>query len=77
MILIENVLNLDGFRTSILIEGNKILKVQTDLALDLPQNTTVIDGSGMLGLSGFFNAHTHAAMTAFRQFSFKKIIYFA
>jgi 5-methylthioadenosine/S-adenosylhomocysteine deaminase len=66
MILIENVLNLDGFRTSILIEGNKILKVQTDLALDLPQNTTVINGSGMLGLSGFFNAHTHAAMTAFR-----------
>jgi 5-methylthioadenosine/S-adenosylhomocysteine deaminase len=66
MILIKNVLNLDGFRTSILIEGNKILKIQSDLKLDLPKNTTVIDGSDKLALSGFFNAHTHAAMTLFR-----------
>lgn len=66
MILIKNVLNLDGFRTSILIDGNKILKVQSDLDRDLPNDTTVIDASNMLGVSGFFNAHTHAAMTLFR-----------
>ncbi|OSS42386.1 S-adenosylhomocysteine deaminase Methylthioadenosine deaminase [Desulfurella amilsii] len=66
MILIKNALNLDGFRTSILIEGNKILKVQSDVAQELSPQATIIDASNMLAISGFFNAHTHAAMTIFR-----------
>lgn len=66
MILIKNVLNLDGFRTSILIEDNKILKVQSDIAQELSSKASVIDASNMLAISGFFNAHTHAAMTLFR-----------
>jgi len=66
MILIKNALNLDGFRTSILIEGNKIIKVQSDVAQELPFQASVIDASNMLAISGFFNAHMHAAMTLFR-----------
>ncbi|WP_291493874.1 amidohydrolase [Desulfurella sp.] len=66
MILIKNALNLDGFRTSILIEENRILKVQSDIKVDLPPDTIIIDASDKLAVSGFFNAHTHAAMTLFR-----------
>jgi len=66
MILIKNAINLDGFRTSILIESNRIVKVQSDLKMDLPSDTIVIDASDKLAISGFFNAHTHAAMTLFR-----------
>lgn len=66
MILIKNAINLDGFRTSILIDKNKILKVQSDIKMELPKDTIILDASDKLAIAGFFNAHTHAAMTLFR-----------
>lgn len=66
MILIKDVLNIDGFHTSILINGNKIAALQSDININLPKDTKVIDGKGKLAVSGFFNAHTHAAMSLFR-----------
>lgn len=61
-ILIKNVL-LNDKRTSILIEGNTIKTIATDIAVIADK---IIDGTNKAVFPGLVNGHTHAAMTFFR-----------
>ena len=54
-----------------LVCSRKNIYVVEDLIADIsekdyPEADTIIDGTGMVALPGFVNAHTHAAMTLFR-----------
>jgi 5-methylthioadenosine/S-adenosylhomocysteine deaminase len=62
-ILIADVL-LDGRRTNIHIEGNRVSSIDSDEDAD-----TVIDGKGMAAIPGLINTHTHAAMSLFRGYA--------
>lgn len=55
------------FAGDIAIEGNLIKAVGT--VDEKFQAETVIDGSNLVALPGFVNAHTHAAMTIFRSYA--------
>ena len=61
-ILIKNVL-LNDKRTSILIEGNTIKTIATDIAVIADK---IIDSTNKAVFPGLVNGHTHAAMTFFR-----------
>ncbi|MBN2542899.1 amidohydrolase [bacterium] len=63
-ILIKNVLLKDKI-VSILIEGNSIKKIATNVGSSADK---IIDGSDKAVFPSFFNAHTHAGMTLFRGF---------
>lgn len=62
-ILIKNVL-LNGKRTHIFIEGNKISKIGEVQKADYE-----IDGTNKVALPGLINTHTHAAMTLLRGYA--------
>ncbi|MDD4847806.1 MAG: amidohydrolase [Bacteroidales bacterium] len=64
-ILINNVL-LNHEIVDILIEGNKIVKVEKNIDAVVD---TLIDGTDKAVIPGLINAHTHAAMTLFRGFA--------
>lgn len=64
-LLINNVL-LDNQIIDILIEGNKIVKVEKDIDAVVDH---IIDGTGKAAIPGLINSHTHAAMTLFRGFA--------
>lgn len=59
-LLIKDAL-LDGKKTNILIEGNRIASIG-----ESGKSGQVLDGSGKAALPGLINCHTHAAMTLFR-----------
>ena len=61
--LIKDVL-VDGRKTSILIEGNRIASIGGS-----DKTGKVLDASGMAALPGFVNCHTHAAMTLMRGYA--------
>ena len=52
------------FRGDLLIEGNSISAVGSDLTA--PQDATLINGGGKLVMPGLVNAHTHSSETFFR-----------
>lgn len=64
-LLINNVL-FDNQIIDILIEGNKIVKVEKDIDAIVDH---IIDGTGKAAIPGLINSHTHAAMTLFRGFA--------
>ena len=64
-ILITNVL-LSKERKDVLIEGNKIKRVETSGSIPAEGIDKVIDGSRKAIIPGFVNAHAHSAMTLFR-----------
>lgn len=61
-ILIKDIL-LNNSSCDILIKGNKIDKISTDLQCD---SCEVVDGKGKAIIPGLINMHTHAAMTLMR-----------
>ncbi|MFZ2455142.1 MAG: amidohydrolase [Candidatus Altiarchaeia archaeon] len=63
-ILIRDVL-LNGKKTNILIEGNRIESAGPKTG----KAEYVIDGKGKAALPGFVNTHTHSAMTLFRSYA--------
>jgi 5-methylthioadenosine/S-adenosylhomocysteine deaminase len=62
-ILVKDVL-LDGSRTSILLEGERIAGIGAHGKAD-----QVIDGRGKAAIPGLINTHTHAAMTLLRGYA--------
>ena len=62
-ILIKDVL-LEGKKTSILVEGNKIAEIGTKAKAE-----DTIDGRGKAAMPGLINTHTHAAMTLLRGYA--------
>lgn len=70
-ILFKNVLSLDGSmdkaqRSDILVAGETITKIAAPNTIG-SEGCEVIDGKGqLLVMPGFFNAHSHAAMTLLR-----------
>ncbi|MEM5778144.1 MAG: amidohydrolase [Candidatus Aenigmatarchaeota archaeon] len=52
-------------RGDILIEGNKIIKVDKKIEA----KDEIIDANGMVALPGFINTHTHSAMTLLRGYA--------
>lgn len=62
-ILIKRVL-LNGKRQDILIDGNKIVKIDADI--DRWSADKTIDGDKFAAIPGLVNGHTHAAMTLVR-----------
>lgn len=54
---------LDGKERDILISGNKIIKIGKNLREKVEKE---IDGKNLTAISGFYNLHTHLAMTLFR-----------
>ena len=64
-IFIDNVILLDGTRSSVTITGNRI----TAVGGGRPEQTgRTIDGGGKLAMPSLANCHTHAAMTLMRGF---------
>ena len=63
--LIRNVL-IKNKRTDILIKGNRIAKIASNI--NEPADN-IINGTGKLAMPGLMNAHTHAAMTLLRGYS--------
>ncbi len=70
-ILIKNILH-QSYRTDILIEKNKFVKIDKDI-----KNKTlkVIDGSHKAILPAFYNTHCHAAMSILRGYSDDKPLF--
>ncbi len=64
-ILIKDVL-LNNEKKDILIEGNRISKIDDKI---YTKTEYEIDGKDKAAIPGFFNAHTHAAMTLMRGYS--------
>ncbi len=64
-ICIRNVL-LNGTRTDIAIEGNRIAAIAPKLSGSYEED---MDGSGGLALPAFYNTHTHSPMTLLRGFA--------
>jgi len=64
-ILIKNV-ELNKIKQDILIEGNIISKIGSDINCDADK---IIDGSSKAAVPGMVNGHTHAAMTLMRGFA--------
>lgn len=62
-ILVKDVL-LDGGKTNILIEGNRITEIGSRAKAD-----ETIDGRGKAAIPGLINTHTHAAMTLLRGYA--------
>jgi 5-methylthioadenosine/S-adenosylhomocysteine deaminase len=63
-ILIRNIL-LQGKKTDIYVEGNKIKSV----GKTSEKAEYTIDGTGKAAMPGFINTHTHSAMTLFRSYA--------
>ncbi|MCF0168270.1 MAG: amidohydrolase family protein, partial [Bacteroidales bacterium] len=61
-ILIQNI-EVEGRRTSILINGNTIAKIADGITCP---GAEIIDGTGKAAIPGLVNMHTHAAMTLMR-----------
>lgn len=66
MIFIEQVL-LNGERTNLLIDGNKIAGIGTQLSM--PATAIRIDGKRLAAFPTLCNCHTHAAMSLFRGYA--------
>jgi len=64
-ILIKNV-TLNNHITDILINKNKITKVEKNISVSANK---IIDGTNKIAFPGFYNTHTHAAMTLLRGYS--------
>jgi len=64
-ILIRNVLVQNDIK-DIAITNNKITKIQKDIAGNYDK---IIDATDKMALPGFYNTHTHAAMTLMRGYS--------
>ncbi len=64
MLLIKNVVTLDGFNCHIQIENGLITKVSEDF--DPGFSGEVLEGNGMVVTTPFWNMHTHAGMTLLR-----------
>lgn len=64
-ILIKNIL-LNNEEKDIFIEGNKITEINYEINREAEHK---IEGKNKAAIPGFFNAHTHAAMTLMRGYS--------
>ena len=67
-ILIKNV-EVNGMKADIAIEGNRIKSIASAFAFQGDSYDDVIDGSHLLAMPPFYNAHTHAAMTLLRGYA--------
>lgn len=65
VLLIKNT-TLNNQKTDILIDSNKIAKIQPSITTPADE---IIEGNNTIAFPGFYNTHTHVAMTLLRGYS--------